>query len=165
MFYNQTVDKGKLKKLIAWAYQNYGSARCSQMADELKNLGFRFATKAGVSISVDDLTVPPAKRQMIESAEQEIRQTEQRYVRGEITEVERFQKVIDTWNSTSESLKDEVIRNFQVTDPLNSVYMMAFSGARPGCGTSEGPVPRLPGARPPSSALPGLWLTPAYRPC
>ncbi|TRV01350.1 MAG: DNA-directed RNA polymerase subunit beta' [Microcystis wesenbergii Mw_QC_B_20070930_S4] len=130
MFYNQTVDKGKLKKLIAWAYQNYGSARCSQMADELKNLGFRFATKAGVSISVDDLTVPAAKRQMIESAEQEIRQTEQRYVRGEITEVERFQKVIDTWNSTSESLKDEVIRNFQVTDPLNSVYMMAFSGAR-----------------------------------
>jgi DNA-directed RNA polymerase subunit beta' len=130
MFYNQTVDKGKLKKLIAWAYQNYGSARCSQMADELKNLGFRFATKAGVSISVDDLTVPPAKRQMIESAEQEIRQTEQRYVRGEITEVERFQKVIDTWNITSESLKDEVIRNFQITDPLNSVYMMAFSGAR-----------------------------------
>ncbi|GEA28790.1 DNA-directed RNA polymerase subunit beta' [Microcystis aeruginosa NIES-4325] len=130
MFYNQTVDKGKLKKLIAWAYQNYGSARCSQMADQIKNLGFRFATKAGVSISVDDLTVPPAKRQMIESAEQEIRQTEQRYVRGEITEVERFQKVIDTWNSTSESLKDEVIRNFQNTDPLNSVYMMAFSGAR-----------------------------------
>jgi DNA-directed RNA polymerase subunit beta' len=130
MFYNHIVDKGKLKKLIAWAYQNYGSARCSQMADELKNLGFRFATRAGVSISVEDLTVPPAKRQMIESAEQEIRATEQRYARGEITEVERFQKVIDTWNSTSESLKDEVVRNFQATDPLNSVYMMAFSGAR-----------------------------------
>jgi DNA-directed RNA polymerase subunit beta' len=130
MFYNHIVDKGKLKKLIAWAYQNYGSARCSQMADELKNLGFRFATRAGVSISVDDLTVPPAKREMIESAEQEIRATEQRYARGEITEVERFQKVIDTWNGTSEALKDEVVRNFQATDPLNSVYMMAFSGAR-----------------------------------
>ena len=130
MFYNYTVDKGRLKKLIAWAYRQYGSARCSQIADRLKDLGFRYATKAGVSISIDDLTVPPSKRGLLESAEQEIRATEQRYARGEITEVERFQKVIDTWNSTSESLKDEVIRHFRETDPLNSVYMMAFSGAR-----------------------------------
>lgn len=130
MFYNYTVDKNRLKKLMAWTYQNHGSARCAQMADDLKDMGFRFATKAGVSISVDDLTVPPAKRKMLDSAEQEIRLTEQRYAKGEITEVERFQKVIDTWNSTSEALKDEVIRNFRETDPLNSVYMMAFSGAR-----------------------------------
>jgi DNA-directed RNA polymerase subunit beta' len=130
VFYNHIVDKGRLKKLIAWAYRNYGSAHCAQMADDLKDLGFRFATKAGVSISVDDLTIPPTKRQMLESAEQEIRTTEQRYVRGEITEVERFQKIIDTWNSTSEELKDEVVRHFRETDPLNSVYMMAFSGAR-----------------------------------
>lgn len=129
-FYNYIIDKGRLKKLIAWTYRNYGSARCAQVADELKGLGFRYATKAGVSISVDDLTVPPTKRGLLESAEQEIRVTEQRYARGEITEVERFQKVIDTWNSTSEALKDEVVRNFRATDPLNSVYMMAFSGAR-----------------------------------
>jgi DNA-directed RNA polymerase subunit beta' len=129
-FYNRIVDKGRLKKLIAWAYTNYGSARCSTVADRLKELGFRYATKAGVSISVDDLQVPPVKRQMLEAAEEEIRVTEERYRKGEITEVERFQKVIDTWNSTSESLKDEVVRNFQDTDPLNSVYMMAFSGAR-----------------------------------
>jgi DNA-directed RNA polymerase subunit beta' len=129
-FYNRIVDKGSLKKLIAWAFTNYGSARCATMSDELKELGFRFATKAGVSISVDDLLVPPIKREMLEAAEAEIRATEQRYARGEITEVERFQKVIDTWNSTSESLKDEVVRNFKDTDPLNSVYMMAFSGAR-----------------------------------
>jgi DNA-directed RNA polymerase subunit beta' len=129
-FYNRIVDKGRLKKLIAWAYTDYGSARCATVADKLKELGFRFATKAGVSISVDDLQVPPIKRQMLEAAEEEIRKTEERYARGEITEVERFQKVIDTWNSTSEALKDEVVRNFQETNPLNSVYMMAFSGAR-----------------------------------
>lgn len=129
-FYNYIVDKGRLKKLIAWAYRNYGSARSSQMADNLKDLGFRFATKAGVSISIDDLTIPPTKRGLLESAQESIRITESRYAKGEITEVERFQKVIDTWNSTSEELKDEVIRNFQETDPLNSVYMMAFSGAR-----------------------------------
>jgi DNA-directed RNA polymerase subunit beta' len=100
------------------------------MADHLKDLGFRYATKAGVSISVDDLQVPPSKRQLLETAEEEIRVTEDRYTRGEITEVERFQKVIDTWNGTSEELKDEVVRHFRSNNPLNSVYMMAFSGAR-----------------------------------
>ncbi|MEM1367267.1 MAG: DNA-directed RNA polymerase subunit beta'', partial [Cyanobacteria bacterium P01_H01_bin.15] len=130
MFFNRVVDKKGLKKLVAWAYTNFGSARCATVADHIKSLGFRYATRAGVSISVDDLQVPPVKRQMLNSAEQEIRTTEQRYSRGEITEVERFQKVIDTWNSTSEALKDEVVRNFRTTNPLNSVYMMAFSGAR-----------------------------------
>ncbi|NEQ14768.1 MAG: DNA-directed RNA polymerase subunit beta', partial [Moorea sp. SIO3E2] len=130
IFYNRIVDKGRLKKLISWAYTKYGSARTAQMADKLKDLGFRYATQAGVSISVDDLQVPPAKRQMLDEAEAMIRATEGRFTRGEITEVERFQKVIDTWNGTSEALKDEVVRNFKDTNPLNSVYMMAFSGAR-----------------------------------
>jgi DNA-directed RNA polymerase subunit beta' len=130
IFYNRVVDKGQLKKLISWSFTKHGSARSAQMADQLKELGFRYATRAGVSISVDDLVVPPVKRQMLDAAEAEIRATESRYTRGEITEVERFQKVIDTWNSTSEALKDEVVRNFKATDPLNSVYMMAFSGAR-----------------------------------
>ena len=130
IFHNRMVDKGQLKKLVAWAFTNFGSARTSQMADRLKDLGFHYATKAGVSISVDDLQVPDSKRQLLDAAETEIRSTEARYTRGEITEVERFQKVIDTWNSTSEALKDEVVRNFRQKDPLNSVYMMAFSGAR-----------------------------------
>nr|WP_033374203.1 DNA-directed RNA polymerase subunit beta' [Spirulina subsalsa] len=130
VFFNRIVDKGQLKKLIAWAFTNYGSARCSQVADQLKELGFRYATRAGVSISVDDLQVPPVKKQMLQEAEEEVRITENRYRTGQITEVERFQKVIDTWNKTSETLKDEVVRNFKDTNPLNSVYMMAFSGAR-----------------------------------
>ena len=130
VFRNRVIDKGQLKKLIAWAFTNYGTARTAQVADKLKDLGFRYATRAGVSISVDDLQVPESKRELLEAAEEEIRSTEARYTRGEITEVERFQKVIDTWNSTSEALKDEVVRNFKESDPLNSVYMMAFSGAR-----------------------------------
>ena len=129
-FYNHIVDKGRLKKLMALAFTEYGSAHSATMADSLKELGFRYATVAGVSISVDDLKVPPIKAEMLEAAEVEIRETEERYARGEITEVERFQKVIDTWTSTSENLKNEVVTNFRSTDPLNSVYMMAFSGAR-----------------------------------
>jgi DNA-directed RNA polymerase subunit beta' len=129
-FYNYIVDKGRLKKLMASAFTEYGSAHSATVADSLKELGFRYATIAGVSISVDDLKVPPIKAELLAAAEGEIRETEERYARGEITEVERFQKVIDTWNSTSENLKDEVVTNFRETDPLNSVYMMAFSGAR-----------------------------------
>ena len=130
IFYNRVINKGQLKKLIYWSFNNYGTAITAQMANKLKDLGFRYATKAGVSISVDDLQVPPSKRQLLDEAEQEIRNTTERYTKGKITEVERFQKVIDTWNSTSENLKNEVVRNFRSTDPLNSVYMMAFSGAR-----------------------------------
>jgi DNA-directed RNA polymerase subunit beta' len=130
IFRNQVIDKKQLRKMISWAFTNHGTARAAQIADELKDLGFRFATRAGVSISVDDLEVPPSKRQLLDAAEEEIRETEARYTRGEITEVERFQKVIDTWNGTSEELKNEVVRNFKATNPLNSVYMMAFSGAR-----------------------------------
>ena len=130
MFRNRIIDKGQLKKLISWSFDTYGTARTAAMADEIKSLGFKYATRAGVSISVDDLQVPPSKRKLLDAAEQEIRDTEERYTRGEITEVERFQKVIDTWNETSEELKDEVVRNFKENNPLNSVYMMAFSGAR-----------------------------------
>ncbi|QLE57572.1 DNA-directed RNA polymerase subunit beta'' [Nostoc sp. TCL26-01] len=130
IFRNRVVDKGQLRNLISWAFTHYGTARTAVMADKLKDLGFRYATKAGVSISVDDLMVPPSKRSLLEAAEEEIRATEARYQRGEITEVERFQKVIDTWNGTSEALKDEVVVHFKKTNPLNSVYMMAFSGAR-----------------------------------
>ncbi|NRB07674.1 MAG: DNA-directed RNA polymerase subunit beta'' [Richelia sp.] len=130
IFRNRVVDKGQLRKLISWSFNNYGTARTAVMADKLKDLGFRYATRAGVSISVDDLMVPPSKRSLLDEAEAEIRSTEERYQRGEITEVERFQKVIDTWNGTSEALKDEVVKHFKQTNPLNSVYMMAFSGAR-----------------------------------
>lgn len=130
IFRNQVIDKGQLRQLISWAFTTHGTARTAQLADRLKDLGFKFATRAGISISVDDLQVPSTKRDLLEAAEETIRETEEKYTRGEITEVERFQKVIDTWNGTSEELKDEVVRNFRANNPLNSVYMMAFSGAR-----------------------------------
>ncbi|HIK31070.1 MAG TPA: DNA-directed RNA polymerase subunit beta' [Oscillatoriales cyanobacterium M59_W2019_021] len=130
IFRNRIIDKKQLKKLISWSFINYGTARTAKVADALKDLGFRYATRAGVSISVEDLQVPPKKQELLAAAQKEIDETEARYIRGEITEVERFQKAIDTWNATSEELKDEVVINFRKTDPLNSVYMMAFSGAR-----------------------------------
>lgn len=70
IFRNRVVDKGQLRNLISWAFINYGTARTAMMADKLKDLGFRYATKAGVSISVDDLMVPPSKKELLEAAKQ-----------------------------------------------------------------------------------------------
>jgi DNA-directed RNA polymerase subunit beta' len=129
-FSNEVIDKSQLKKLIVWAFRNYGIARAANMADKLKDLGFYYATKAGISLSLEDLKIPPAKKELLDATMKTIAETDRQYQRGEITAVERFQKVIDTWNHASESLKKEVIQYFRTTDPLNSIYMMAFSGAR-----------------------------------
>ena len=129
-FTNKVIDKKELKKLMAWAFSNYGTGRASYMADKLKDLGFHYATQAGLSLSVEDLRVPPTKRELLQKTNEEIELTEQQYERGEITTIERFQKVIDTWNTASEELKDEVVKYFCETDPLNPIYIMAFSGAR-----------------------------------
>nr|BDA99003.1 RNA polymerase beta'' subunit [Rhodomonas sp. NIES-2332] len=129
-FTNKTIDKKELKKIMAWAFSNYGTGRASYLADKIKDLGFQYATKAGLSLSVEDLRVPPTKRELLKRTNEEINLTQQKYERGEITTVERFQKVIDTWNNASEELKDEVVKYFKETDPLNTIYIMAFSGAR-----------------------------------
>nr|YP_009397642.1 RNA polymerase b''''-subunit [Dipterosiphonia australica]ARW66828.1 RNA polymerase b''''-subunit [Dipterosiphonia australica] len=129
-FFNKVIDKSELKKLITWAFRNYGIARASNMADRLKDLGFYYATKAGISLSLEDLRIPPSKQNLLKLTFNSIQETDKRYRRGEITAVERFQKVIDTWNYASDNLKHEVIDYFKKTDPLNCIYMMAFSGAR-----------------------------------
>nr|YP_009402768.1 RNA polymerase beta'' subunit [Compsopogon caeruleus]ARX96117.1 RNA polymerase beta'' subunit [Compsopogon caeruleus] len=129
-FINEIMDKSELKKLIAWAFRNYGVARATNMADQLKNLGFHYATKAGISLSIEDLKIPPIKKELLKHTFNEVNNAESRYYKGSITSVERFQKVIDTWNNASESLKQEVIKYFKKYDPLNPIYMMAFSGAR-----------------------------------
>jgi len=126
-FINQTVDKKKLGSLLAELYEKYGTARSAEVANSLKDLGFKFATKAGVTISIEDLEVPETKRNLISAAEKEIEEAQRRYERGEITEVERYNKVIDTWSATTDQLTREVVDNF---DRMNPVYMMAFSGAR-----------------------------------
>nr|YP_009541564.1 RNA polymerase beta'' subunit [Synarthrophyton chejuense]AYR05573.1 RNA polymerase beta'' subunit [Synarthrophyton chejuense] len=129
-FSNIVIDKSELKQLIVWAFRNYGIARAANMADRLKDLGFYYATKAGISLSLEDLRIPPVKKTLLKSTIDLIIQADYKYKRGEITAVERLQKVIDTWNNSSEMLKKEVIQYFKSTDPLNAIYIMAFSGAR-----------------------------------
>nr|YP_011006642.1 RNA polymerase beta'' subunit [Halosiphon tomentosus]WAM63787.1 RNA polymerase beta'' subunit [Halosiphon tomentosus] len=130
IFSNNTINKKELKKIIKWAFKTYGQRKAAYFVDQLKELGFEYATKSGISISIEDLRIPPVKTTLMESASNEVFLTESQANNGEITEVERFQRIIYIWNSTSEELKERLIDFFKRTDPLNSVYIMAFSGAR-----------------------------------
>jgi hypothetical protein len=130
IYQNTLINKKQLKELLAWSFSKYDSMQASLLADELKYLGFKYATQAGISISIEDLKVPATKNEMLEKANQDILNAEKICLKGKITDVERFQKIIDTWSIASESLKDNVVAYFKTYDPLNSVYIMAFSGAR-----------------------------------
>ena len=130
IYQNNLIGKKQLRTILGWSFTEYDSMQACALADELKYVGFKYATQAGISISLEDLRVPFIKNLMLEKANQEIINSEKIYLKGKITDVERFQKIIDTWSLTSESLKEQVINYFKKYDPLNSVYIMAFSGAR-----------------------------------
>ena len=147
LFKNDVINKSQLKGLMALAWtaifliclfytdrnkeqKQIGKIKSSIIADRIKNLTFHYATRSGISISIEDLRVPYKKKQLIGLTSNEVNATEEKYGIGNITNVERFQKVIDIWNNTSNSLKNEVVAYFRESDPLNSLYIMAFSGAR-----------------------------------
>jgi DNA-directed RNA polymerase subunit beta' len=129
-YQNSLIGKKQLRQLLAWSFTNYDSMQACALADEIKYLGFKYASQAGISINIEDLKIPFIKNFMLQKANQEIVNSEKIYFKGKITDVERFQKIIDTWSLSSEALKEQVIYYFKNYDPLNSVYIMAFSGAR-----------------------------------
>lgn len=129
-FCNRTVDKSEMKRLIKWVLLNYGTQKATRFVDHLKTLGFHSATTAGISLGIDDLRIPPIKSVFLNNAEKDILDNDIRYTRGQITAVERLEKALDIWNTTNDTLKNEVIAHFRQTDIFNPVYMMAFSGAR-----------------------------------
>lgn len=126
-YINKIMDKKSLNNFLLQIYLEFGGAKTATLANSLKDLGYRYATKAGTTISIADLEVPPEKKDLLKQAEVEIEKSTHRYLKGEITEVERYTKVIDTWSETTSKLTECVVDNF---DRLNPVYMMAFSGAR-----------------------------------
>jgi hypothetical protein len=130
IYLNRCFDKSTLKGLVRWALVTKGEDFTISLLEKLKTLGYSYATKAGISLSLDDLMIPPTKREFLKNAQSSIQEKSFQYDRGNLTVVERFQHLMDTWHSTSEALKNEVVNNFVTTNTLNPVYMMAFSGAR-----------------------------------
>jgi len=139
-FVNELIDKGRLSNLITKVYRLCGHARTVELLDDLKALGFEWATRAGMSIAIADLVVPPDKERILAKANKEVESVEGQYRRGLITEGERSNKIIDIWMRTTEEVSEHVMETFDVFNPL---FMMADSGAR----GSEQQVRQLAGMR------------------
>ncbi len=131
-FINQELSKRELARLISQCFYLLGNAETVELLDNLKDLGFRYATLAGISIGIDDLHVPSRKEDMIETARKEVIKIEQEYQDGLITKGERYNKVIDIWTQVSERVSEELFREIEgmKDGEFNPVFMMADSGAR-----------------------------------
>nr|QJD22242.1 RNA polymerase beta'' subunit [Micractinium singularis] len=130
IFFNTCFDKNHLKTLIAWFLEQYGEKVTVDLVETLKQVGFHQATRAGVSLGVDDLKIPPQKNTLLSQASMKMNAVTNSIQTGNLTSVEKSQRLIDTWNQTSETLRQTAVHNFRTTNPVNPVYMMAFSGAR-----------------------------------
>nr|YP_010731957.1 RNA polymerase beta'' subunit [Kalinella pachyderma]WDY12871.1 RNA polymerase beta'' subunit [Kalinella pachyderma] len=130
IFFNQSFDKKRLKAFITWILKNSGEEEALKTIEILKEIGFRYATKAGISIGLNDLTTPFLKPSLVSKAQLTMNVTDQDFSGARITVTERSQRIIDTWHRASESLKKQVVDHFSTYDPFNPVYIMALSGAR-----------------------------------
>src|SRR5881296_3159835 len=133
-FINALLKKKGLGQLVSYTYLRYGPEMTVTMLDHIKELGFYYATKAGITISIDDLIVPPGKRDFVENAQNEVVKVDQQYRDGAITNGERYNKVIAIWSDVTEKISDmmfsEMERAEKATHGFNPILLMADSGAR-----------------------------------
>ena len=149
---NTTMTKREVRKLIAYAYRKSGIKQTVLLADRLKNLGYTYATKAGISIGIKDMIVPQQKAEILNASMTEVTQVEEQYLDGIITEGEKYNKVVDIWAKATDEVAarmlDEMAREIitvEEPDPnapgqvithmeevasFNPIFMMADSGAR-----------------------------------
>lgn len=132
-FYNKVCGKKQLSDIIWNCYKAAGPQRTVETLDRLKEIGFREATKAGISIGINDMIIPKEKAQFLEKAYREISEVEKQYRRGIITDGERKNKVQDIWTHTGEEVANALFRTLEYNDgrrEMNPVFMMVDSGAR-----------------------------------
>jgi len=139
---NQVMDKKALGELIDQAYRRLGNKATVILADRLRTLGYQFATKAGLSICLSDMAVPPDKERFIEEARGQVEEVKSQYHDGLISSGERYNKVVDIWADATEKIASQLLDNLGVdvvkdaegkarrVPSFNSIYMMADSGAR-----------------------------------
>jgi len=139
---NQVMDKKALGELIDQAYRHLGNKATVILADRLRTLGYQNATRAGISICVDDMMVPPDKEKFITAATEQVKEVEHQYLDGLISDGERYNKVIDIWAEATERIAGQLVENLGVdvveapdgskarVPSFNPIFMMADSGAR-----------------------------------
>ncbi len=133
-FINGLLKKKGLAQLVHYCYLKFGLQTTVSMLDNIKNLGFLYATRAGISIGIDDMVVPESKPQLVHDAEQEVVAVEGQYQDGAITHGERYNKIIEIWSKVTERVSEEMFSAMEEDDRtgryLNPIYIMADSGAR-----------------------------------
>ncbi|PYL53411.1 MAG: DNA-directed RNA polymerase subunit beta' [Verrucomicrobia bacterium] len=132
-FYNRAAGKKQLSDIIWRCYQVAGPAATVATLDKLKELGFTEATRAGISIGISDMIIPKEKQTELENAYKQIRQVEQQYRKGIITDGERYNKIIDIWTHAGDEISNVMFRTLEHNDgrkELNPVFLMVDSGAR-----------------------------------
>jgi DNA-directed RNA polymerase subunit beta' len=149
-FVNEVLDKGRLKDLVAKCYNKLGLEATSELVDRIKAIGFKFATRSGVTIAVSDLTVPEAKSAIVEQISDQVREVDRQYRRGLLTEDEQYSKTIELWTRATDDVTEAVAQSL---DPSGPIQMMAQSGATKG---GFQPIRQLAGMR-------GLMADPAGR--
>ena len=137
---NKAAQKDLLADIVARCYRRYGNTKTAVILDSIKQLGFRYATRAGVTVGVEDIKVPEDKQQILGQAEQSVDEVEQQFRRGLITEKERYDRVIEIWSESKENITESLMKGL---GELNPIYMMAHSGAR----GNESQITQLAGMR------------------
>jgi len=129
--WNRVLKKKNIGALVDYVYKVGGYSITAEFLDNLKNLGFKYATDAGISISIDDIRVPKSKKKYIDDAKKKVREIQQQYGAGLLTDSERYNKIVDIWTDTNNSVAEEMMKLVQSDkDGFNSIFMMADSGAR-----------------------------------
>jgi DNA-directed RNA polymerase subunit beta' len=126
-FVTKELNKKTVGEIVADCYKRFGHSRTIVLLDDVKKLGFEFATLGGISIGIDDLTIPAAKGEVLKESREEVAKVEDQYRKGIITDRERYNKVIDIWTHATDRVSDLL---FKGMDPFNPIFMMADSGAR-----------------------------------
>lgn len=133
--WNKVLKKKDIAALIDYVYKEGGVGITASFLDNLKNLGFKYATKAGISISADDIIVPDNKNKVVEGAKKKVKDIQAQFGAGLLTEQERYNKIIDVWTDTNNALGNEMMKLIENDKAgFNSIYMMADSGARGSAG-------------------------------
>ena len=136
---NRVMNKKELANLIDQCYRICGNKKTVILADKLKDLGYYYATKAGISIAISDMIIPKRKNELITQAEREVEEIKQQHKNGLITDGERYNKVVDIWAQVTEKVAEEMLEELTKggnkkgkasSDWLNSIFIMADSGAR-----------------------------------
>ena len=132
-YVNGLMKKKGVGALVNYCYLQFGLETTVGMLDEIKQLGFLYATKAGLSIGIDDMVIPASKKKLVSDAEKQVVGVQQQYLDGAITNGERYNKVVEIWSSITEKVSDEMFSAMEQLDKtgnINPIYVMADSGAR-----------------------------------